>query len=304
MTEFAVESRVVCLWGAVILPFFLLFPTAGGAEAESTARQERFYLWWHPGVARRVEGGWIRQPLMLRMTGPSIPEGSVDVFIRTTPMGRFGGDGSDEPPPLWWRVEAAAESEQAYSVDIIGGASFRVVVFGRTRVDDTEHWAVAHFNLYGGAVDPAIRDGIVLEAPPTPPAFGLTSDGEGYWPQTGHCFTLRPDWPGMEALAAMTVHDEYGRELARLPRTAEGGFAYRPPHDKALDRAGDIAAKPFIFVADAPGGIGTISYTLAVHRSRWANYRLIPGLGVLAGSMAATGVFVWRRRRGDPWYGR
>jgi len=125
------------------------------------------------------------------------------------------------------------------------------------------------------------------------PEFQVSSNGEFYWPQTGHEFTLALE--GLEtAEGGLEVWSGQGELLDRA-KAAAGVFNYTPAHDPALDRAGYKAEKPLVFVARSPEG-GSASFTLVVRRSRLAGLNLEAGLAVFTAAFLFSGLGVGLKR--------
>ena len=280
------------------LSALFLLASSLAAEPESSAPPTAPYAWWRPGTARRLEGGWVAQPLSLRVAEASVAAGDVEVTLRTRRMGP-PAEGDNAPAESWWRLEAFPEapfSGNVFAVEAIGGAGFRVTAWARVRLGGLDHWAITDFLLYGDAPEPVLRGAAGTEPFLDPPAFTWKSDGAAYWPQTGEWFRLRPAVEFADQLDTLSVFDESGQLLASPARGEDGHFAYRPEHDPALDQAGDAASKPLVFVARAPDDRHSVSFALSVHRSRRASLRLGPGLSILTGAFLASVLFAcWRR---------
>ena len=257
-------------------------------------------IWLRRGKYGRADKGQVQQTIDI-VVMHDIPRAQpIEIFLRFSSLGSFDGKGAGDIA-FWQEMTVNPNTAGEYSFDIFTDGYFRVDVWAKKLAGTIPHWAMTAFNLYGALAEAPVPD----DASPAPgiatPAFALSSDGESYWPQTGQEFTFRPAWPGADDLREMEVRGEDGMLLASLLRDGDGGFRYRPPHDEALDRAGDSATKNFIFVGSGTEGFGTVSYSLAVHRSRKGRSDLPVGLTLLAFSMVvSTGAALWFRRTRRP----
>jgi hypothetical protein len=210
--------------------------------------------------------------------------------LRVTPLYRFNQPGEPEKA-RWLKGEWA--STEPWALAVQAGEYVKVDVFARAEIEGRPHFAQTRLLLYGqSGEDEKVPEN--LAETPDRPEFQISSDGEFYWPQTGHEFTFRLE--GLEmAGGGLEVWSAQG-ELLDFAGTSAQVFKYTPPHDPALDRAGYRAEKPLIFVARNPDGASS-SFTLVVHRSRLAGRNLPAGLGLFAAAVTVGGALVWRARR-------
>ena len=124
------------------------------------------------------------------------------------------------------------------------------------------------------------------------PDHGLFSTGFMYWPQTGETFTLVPRGPGPPL--EYRVYEDGGPSPGSYARDALG-MGFTPDHDPRLNAESASASKAIYFVGTAPDG-SVYSYTVYIHRSRYANHSLPAGFAVFSASLGVTGLVILSRR--------
>jgi hypothetical protein len=273
----------------ILPPFFLI---AGAATADPGREVVPAYAWWRLGESRRLPDGRVRRDLELIPPRTGAETETVQAFLRLAPLTPPGG-GKRTAEAAWRRLALSRPIRGAFPCSIEAGGFFRAEIWAKLETSAGEFWAATAFNLYGQAADPVL-EGEIAGEPEGLPRLSLTSDGEDYWPQTGHNFRLVPEWPEAERPESVKVLDSEGQLLTTPVRDSDGGFGYRPPHDSALDRAGDLAWKHIVFLLERKGV--PIGFTLEVHRSRHGRDNLGAGLAVMSVSLAAT-AFLFRRRK-------
>ena len=252
------------------LAAIVFFFWAGGAcFASEGAASSAPYIWWSPAPAESTPDGRVGQVLTLEASSKLI---RPEAWLRVTPQPRFNRPG--ELSKAHWRQVEWTKAEP-WTLTVQAGEYVRVDAFARAEIEGRPHFAQTRLLLYGKskASEP--------EGPgeaPDRPEFQVSSNGEFYWSQTGHEFTLTLE--GLEAAGGLEVWNGQGELLALLQISA-GAFKYTPAHDLALNRAGPLAVKPLIFVARNHDG-ESASLTLMVHRSRLAGLNLKAGLAVIA----------------------
>ena len=254
--------------------FFCLL--AGGlCFAPEGAASSAPFIWWSPAQAERTPDGRVGQVLTLEASSQlTRPE----AWLRVTPQPSFNRPG--EMKKAHWRQAEWAGAEP-WTLTVQAGEYVRVDAFAWAEIEGRPHFAQTRLLLYGKSGESG------TEGPgeaPDRPEFQVTSDGEFYWPQTGHEFTLTIE--GLEAADGLEVWSGQGELLALLEASA-GAFKYIPAHDPTLNLAGSRAVKPLIFVARGPGD-ESASLTLMVHRSRLAGLNLKAGLAVIAATFMIT----------------
>jgi hypothetical protein len=262
------------MWRTAIFLFFWAWALEGAALATP-------YIWWSPAPAERLADGRVGQVLTLKIFPQADPARPPEAWLRVTPLRRFNQPG--EPETARWRQGEWASADP-WTLAVQAGEYAKVDAFAKAEIEGVSHFAQARLLLYGqaGEADP----GIFAEAPKNLPEFQISSNGEFYWPQTGHEFTLA--LAGLAAPGGLEVHSGQGELLDRA-EDADGAFKYTPAHDPALDRAGYKAEKPLIFVARNPEG-DSASFTLVVRRSRLAGLRPKAGLAVFAAAFLLCGL--------------
>jgi len=251
--------------------FFCLL--AGGlCSAPEGAASSAPFIWWSPAPAERRPDGRVAQVLTLKASSELI---RPEAWLKVTPQPRFNRPG--EPKTAHWRQGAWASAEP-WTLAVQAGEYVRVDAFARAEIEGRPHFAQTRLLLYGKSKESEAET--PGEEAPDRPEFQVSSNGEFYWPQTGHEFTLTLE--GLEAANGLEVRSGQGELLDVLENSA-GAFKYIPAHDSALNRAGPRAVKPLIFLAHGPDG-ESASLTLMVHRSRVSGLNLKAGLAVIAAS--------------------
>jgi len=268
-------------WKTAIF-IFICFGSFSFAS-ESSAETAPHFIWWSPAPSARTFDG--RESLVLTLeASPNFnPDKPPEAWLRVTPQRRFNQPG--EPAKAHWR-QGEWSSIEPWTLAVQAGEYVRVEAFARAEIAGRPHYAQTRLLLYGQSGE----DGSVpgdLAAPPNRPKFQVSSSGELYWPQTGHAFVFTLD--GLET-GELEVWNGQG-ELLDQARDLAGVFKYTPAHDPALNRAGIRAGKPLIFVARNSDG-DSASYTLVVHRSRWAGFNLRAGLAVFTTAFLLSGLGV------------
>jgi hypothetical protein len=243
------------------------------------------FIHWSAAPPERLADGRIKVVLTLESSGS--PLENLAAYCRRANLGRFDGPGGSEDA----EIHALEWEADGRRLVILSGEYARITVFARAEIKGRPLYAQTAFNLYGRAKAGEAPEPGRLSYAPDWPEFLVGSDGPLYWPQIGQTFTFQLKGNQAERLAVW----DGGRRVAELAPGA-AGFQYQPEPDPALDRAGDAASKPLVFVS--PGGDGgSASFTLFVHRSRLAGRDLPAGLGIFAAAAAVSGALVWLARR-------
>ena len=257
-------------WKATALVFFIWLSAGGPASASESVVPA--FIWWSPDPVKRLADGRASQVLTLKT---SLPSSAIQpqAWLRVTPLRRYNQPDTPETA-RWLRGEWL--SAEPWTMAAAAGEYVQADAFARAEIDGQAHFAQTRLLLYGQSRENGSgREALIQD--PGPAEFQVSSDGEFYWPQTGHEFTFA--LRGLEAAGdGLEVRGGQGESLGRAEASA-GAFKYTPAHDPALDRAGYAAEKQLVFVArDAAGG--SASFTLVVHRSRRAGLNLPAGLAV------------------------
>jgi hypothetical protein len=245
------------------------------------------FIYWSAAPPERLADGRIKVVLTLESSGSPLEKPAA--YCRRVRLGRFDGPGGPEDA----EIHTLEWESDGRRLVILSGEYARITVFARAEIMGRPLYAQTAFNLYGRAgAGEAPEPGRRAYAPDWP-EFLVGSDGPLYWPQIGQTFTFQLKG-GQSPAASLAVWDG-GRRVAELAPGA-AGFQYQPGPDPSLDRAGDAASKPLVFVSPSGDG-GSASFTLFVHRSRLAGRDLPAGLGIFAAAAAVSAALVGLARR-------
>jgi len=276
--------------GKTITVFFLLWLSGGGlASAQKGTAEAVPFIWWSEGVAVRLISGRVEQVLTLEVS-PAVAMEKPEAWLRTR-ISKF--DRLERTVRTGESVWSKGDwsSCEPYTLVVQSGVNVTVDVFARAEIEGRPYFAQTRIILYGrsGETEENRDD----EAPDLP-EFTVRSNGESYWPQTGHEFTF--DFKGEKTDSPLEVRGGRGELLDEI-QSSEAVYKYTAPHDPDLNLAGRAAFKPLIFVFQINGG-GTASYTQIVHRPRHGYRNMKAGLGVLTASFLLAGLAVaaWRKR--------
>ncbi len=133
------------------------------------------------------------------------------------------------------------------------------------------------------------------------PHIDLISPDNAYWNQTGQNFRFKIETPFELNPPHLSVL-ENGR-THRLLSNLESEFAYVPPHDRGLRKAGPHACRNDILFARLSDGASeyNLTYSLMLHRSRYAFDNHAAGMAVFAFSILFFAGLVLMKRR-TPWW--
>ena len=267
----------------------LLILFLGGVPCFASEGAASPCIWLIPGDGVRLPDGRMEQAVTLE-AAPAFAMEQPEIWLRIR-KGR-GGEA------VWRRGEWS--SAGPWTLIVQSGEYATADVFARAAIEGRPHFAQTRLILYGQGGE-AERDEGSGEGPNWP-AFTVRSNGESYWPQTGHEFSVSFSGGegGYTEGGYMEVRNGRG-ELLDEVRHSGGGYVYTPAHDPALNRAGTTAVKPLLFVVRINEG-GSASYTQMVHRSRFAGMNKRAGLSVFAAAFALSGLTVILARRRVPWY--
>ncbi|MDD5697950.1 MAG: hypothetical protein PHH77_04975 [Victivallaceae bacterium] len=109
-----------------------------------------------------------------------------------------------------------------------------------------------------------------------------------YWPQTGAAVTVRVAFAGRPVPSgSVCVYDE-NFPPAAIMTGAKGECRYVPADDRKLNRKGKTAFKHLTAAAEYRDGTDRyiVSCTRILHRSRFANRRMAPGIMIFGGCAA------------------
>jgi hypothetical protein len=211
-------------------------------------------------------------------------------YYKATPLESFRRVNYKNKPSVVTGFFREGESE----LSITTGQYIFVEVMGTALLGETRHYAQTVLLLYGQAMDPKpIRS---TGAEPIWPSFDFVGSGDIYWPQTGNTFTLSSH--GNSSLGEVSAWAPEGRAEGEFIQT-ERGRGFVPATDKELNKLGSAAAKPIFFLASVPDG-GNVSFTIYVHRNRYAGENIPLGLLVLFSALIGTSLVlavVFHRRR-------
>ena len=268
-----------------------------GISANASEGENDPFIWWLPGAAGRLPDGRAEQVVTLEVSpviaGQKCPLERPEVWLRITTRPVFlRADGKGET--FWCKGDWSSSDPRTLIIQ--SDEYIAVDAFARAEIEGRPHFAQIQLMLYGNTKDiPKEREDRGED--PAWPEFQVRSSGETYWPQTGHEFSLNfsGEIAGSHAGSFLEIRGDQG-ELVDEVQSTENVYRYTPAHDPALNRAGDAAAKPVIFVARTGEG-GAASYTQMVHRSRYAGWNKNAGLGVFAAAFVLSGLAVGLVRR-------
>lgn len=160
---------------------------------------------------------------------------------------------------------------------------FKVYVFVIT--ETINYIAETSFYVFGSSKNPIHRDILRTELDFLP-NLKIIYPEYNYWPQTGQefKFLLGSDKVNFTVNDAKVI-DKGNIETLKL--SPDGKFSYIPPSDKLLDLQGISAFKGNIlyFRMKSNNKITKLTYTLLLHRSRFANLRLKHGIALFVGTI-------------------
>jgi len=250
------------------------------------------FLQWSSASVERLDDGRVKLVLTLESSRPGVVLDNPVAFYRLTRLGRFNKPPAPEDAGIYslnWE-----QSTDGLKLVIFSGEYGRATVFVRAEIEGRPHYAQTAFNLYGRSKSSVFPESNRLSQAPDWPEFLLSSNDRLYWPQTGQEFTFK-FVKGEDASAKnLTVWDG-GRRVAEV-QPGSAGFQYQPEHDPILNRAGDLAFKPLVFVARNDDD-GSTAFTLFIHRSRRAGWDLSAGLWLFTASVLVSGILAWMARR-------
>jgi len=120
-----------------------------------------------------------------------------------------------------------------------------------------------------------------------------------YWPQTSNPIksTLSFNQELLEE-KALCIFDE-NEDAIEVKTDERGNYTYIPPEDRKLNWKGETAFKQTVIVAEETKGNTNYisSYTLLLHRNRFKNRKLLPGVSVFGGAIAGVFLLVVVKRK-------
>ena len=108
------------------------------------------------------------------------------------------------------------------------------------------------------------------------PQLSLGSKSRVTYMQTGRPYRFKYISKGTAGQTVSIFENQ--RQIASLPVSDDGGFAYTPPHDPKLDRSGPHDYKQTVVLVEETAADYAATQTLLLHRSYLAHNRLKPGL--------------------------
>ncbi|MDR3154595.1 MAG: hypothetical protein LBW85_10095 [Deltaproteobacteria bacterium] len=193
-----------------------------------------------------------------------------------------------------FRLGEAGGPKGAHKLVVASGTYMMVDVLGSALVRGRRCYAQAAMLLFGDSLEAA---SLASNTPENHwPSYGFMGSGDLYWPQTGQSYTLTPrGW--VPASRPSAIRDS-GPVPGQYSFTGEV-TSFTPDHDPELSAQSSSATKPIFMVGRLPDG-GAVTYTLYVHRSRYAGTDLGLGIGLFAAALLVTSlgmaaVYVIRR---------
>lgn len=179
---------------------------------------------------------------------------------------------------------------------------FTVLVQGRKSGGETTHRYLAKtsFVLFGHSSSEE-KEAKAVPSDKVNRQLEISASPEpSYWPQTGNPVKISLSFnKGSLGDGGVYIFDENKGPIdAKTDGT--GNYIYIPPHDKKLNWKGETAFKQTVVVAEETRGNTnyTSSYTLLLHRSRYKNRRLPPGVSIFGVTMVgAFWLVIVKRKR-------
>ena len=120
-----------------------------------------------------------------------------------------------------------------------------------------------------------------------------------YWPQTSNPVKIALSF-NEEHLGGkiLSIFDE-NQGVIDLKTDETGNYTYTSPNDKKLNREGETAFKQTVVVAEETEGNTNYisSYTLLLHRNRFKNRKVLPGISIFGGTMVGVFLLVVVKRK-------
>jgi hypothetical protein len=216
---------------------------------------------------------------LLANGGSKLEDG--EYFYRVTPLASYREVAATAEPYLIKGRFPPGET----TLSIESGTYVFLEIQGSALVAGARRFAQTQLLLFGDSPSPPPFSSNAKD--PRWPAYDFRGTGEIFWPQVGQDFILIPRAP-TELAGPIQVWEREAPALGE--RREEGaGIAFTPATDKKLASQSGRANKPLFFVAPLKGG-GSLSYSIYVHRNRYAGENLPLGLLVFSGALAATAV--------------
>ena len=242
------------------------------------------YIWISPGEQFREKNGAATQRYYVRSHAGedacSNTGSRLQAYCRLTSTVVSHPD-EYQPVPVQYQNGSAFVDIQAQT-----NARVDLCIYGQC--SNRSYTARTSQPLYGAAQTPPNDQkdpGIPL--PADMPRLELEQTRHTFFLQTGQPYHF--DYISKSGLATTAAIIKKGARVQTLALTPEHHLAYTPPHDPELDNAGSYATGETLILVDEPSGDTpcTVTFTLLLHRSLSAHYRLWPGVLLL---FAAAGV--------------
>jgi hypothetical protein len=181
-----------------------------------------------------------------------------------------------------------------------GKASF-IEVCLTVREKDTVYTAETSFYLFGKSGKETEREN-PADKPVLFPIVSILSPAYNYWPQTGEEYTFKVN-SGKDPGKSIKIMAIDKKKISPLNPRGNGEFTYTPPHDRDLDTQSAGAYKGNIIQIKEKRGSRMYkrTYTLLLHRSRYAYLHLKSGLVLVSGTMAFfLSLVIFTRRKKYP----
>jgi hypothetical protein len=277
-------------------PLFALLAAAAislafAAEAAAEGSPPDFLRWSFQRPERQRDGSGV---LVLRLSSSSgAPLSEARWCTKLFPAQSFRAMGKNPPQPI---VSCGDFANGERELRLVSGAPAMADIQAEAVSGGRRMYAQTSAMIFGESLGRA-EFPVSSASPPPWPDYAVMSSGHLYWPQTGETFSLVPRGPGPR-LAFQAYED--GKAAEGVYADGEWGKGFTPGNDPELNRQRSSAFKAIYFVGETPDG-AVYSYTLNIHRSRYANLSVTGGFKVFFAAMGAAAliiivVFRFRRR--------
>lgn len=285
----------------LIMICIAFFPFAQTAQVYAFSPRDNC-LWIEYGVRVREKDGTLTLPLEIKYgVFPGKEQGARDLRdLRVF----YGSDGEDPGKRVYYHEVSVEEAGRVYRARIrLSDRVNRFTVRAQARRDEYgvtyRYCAKTSFLLFGRFSSGKNKSrGILPNEVARRLEITLTPEFH-YWPEVGNPVTIASVFDNSpRPYNTIYLFDENGVSV-ELHADKTGSCRYLPPEDAKLNRKGEPAFKQTVMVAqEESGGIKYISsYTLLLHRSRFKNYRLFPGVVVFLGTAVGVSFLIMSRRK-------
>jgi hypothetical protein len=185
--------------------------------------------------------------------------------------------------------------ENDYTLEIVSGTVVLADILGSALVEGKRMFAQVAVMIYGDSIK-EFKLPVSNATMPQWPDYMMMSTGYLFWPRVGETFTLTPKFPGPKL--DYKVFSDNGPVVGSYHGT-DTALSFVPENDEELNVSNvPIPSKPIYFVSELPDG-SIYSYTINIHRSRYASLSLALGFVVFFAAMLLTllSILIYRHKR-------